>query len=361
MKTPFKSFILFMVVLTLVSCTTTPSQGDTSTTPTETLIPTTLPTLTQEPTLTATPIPIILPTPSSIVPLEERLLASIDVAFPDEMVFVQGFIWVKTDTGHVIQIDPATNSTVSDIIVDTTTSSYHYCQGLGTDGENIWACSASGDDDHRTINVVRIDSTTQNVVATVEVGKIFDQFDMPFLHNYIWVLTGDGSKLVGIDTNTNQTTQPIDLGTRCFQVAAEGDALLVTCKLDNLILRVDPESMQVMERVTIGPSPWNIRTSEDGVWVSLSNSILRLDPQTLNSVITFSKMPGDKDLFITDEAVWVRTDYGFLFRIDPASNQIIEQFWSDQRFYNMGGFLVTSDSVWTSAGDDDLVLRISIE
>jgi len=342
MKANFKIRFIFLLALLITACG---------------------PQATQAPAATPTPIsiPTVLPTPSAIVPLENRLLAAIDIAFPDEMVFANRFVWVKTDAGSVVQVDPATNSVVGEIKVDTTTSPHFYCQGMGTDGENVWACSASGDDDHRTINVVRIDPGTQSVIATVEVGKIYDQFDMPFLRNHIWALTGDGSKLVGIDTTTNQPTQPIDLGTRCFQVAAATDSLLVTCKLDNLILRVDPESMQVTQHVTVSPSPWNIRASDDGVWVSLGNALLRLDPVTLRPVVRFDKMPGDKDLFVTQEAVWVRTDYGFLFRIDPISNLIVEQYWSDQRFYNMGGFLVTSDSVWTSAGDDDLVLHISLK
>jgi len=315
----------------------------------------------QVPSATPTSVPSILPTPSSIVPLEERLLAEIDVEFPDEMVFAQGFIWVKTDSGHVVQIDPVTNSVVGDIKVDTTTNWHDYCQGLGTDGENVWACSTRGDENFKTIDVVRIDPGTQSVVATVEVDKIFDQYNMPFLSNRIWVLTGDYSKLVGIDTTTNEPSPAIDLGIRCFQVAAMSNSLLVTCKQDNLILRVDPESMQVTERVTINPSPWNIRASENGVWVGVGNAVLRLDSGSLNPIATFTSLPGDKDLFVTKEAVWVRLDDGFLYRIDPVSNQIAEQFVSDQRFYNMGGFLVTPDSVWTSAGDDDLVLRISFK
>jgi len=342
MKANFKICLIFLLTLLITACGPQAAQT---------------PAATPKPTS----VPAILPTPSAIVPLEERLLAAIDVAFPDEMVFVQGYLWVKTDSGYVVQIDPASNSVVGEIKVDTTTSPHYYCQGLGTDGETVWACSASGDDDHRTINVVRIDPGTQSVVATVEVGKIFDQFNMPFLRNHIWVLTDDGSILIGIDTTTNQPTQSIDLGTRCFQVAATTDSLLVTCKLDNLILRIDPETMQITQRVTVGPAPWNIRASEDGVWVSLGNALLRLDPQTLDPIVTFDKMPGDKDLFVTTEAVWVRTDYGFLFQIDPVTNQFVEQYWSNQRFYNMGGFLVTSDSVWTSAGDDDLVLHISLK
>lgn len=340
MKPTLKNSFLITVTLLLAACTAAPSP---------------------EATPTAISVPTILPTPAVITPLEEHLLAAIEVEFPDEVTFAQGFIWVKTDSGHVIQIDPATNSIVGDIKVDTTSWQHDYCQGLGTDGENVWACSTRGDENFKTIDVVRIDPGTQSVVATVEVNKIFDQFNMPFLLNHIWVLTEDGSKLVGIDTTTNKPSAAIDLGTRCFQVAASKSELLVTCKLDNLILRVDPESMQVTERVTIGPSPWNIRATEDGVWVSLGNALLRLDPESLNSIVSFTNMPGDKDLFITKEAVWVRTDHGFLFRIDPTNNQIVEQTISDERFYNMGGFVVTADSVWTSAGDDDLVLRISLK
>jgi len=339
MKPTLRNSFLVTVTLLLAACTAAVSQ---------------------EAAPTAISVPTVLPTPSSIVPLEERLLATIDVEFPDEMVFVQGFVWVKTDSGHVIQIDPATNSVVGDIKVDTTTNSYDYCQGLGTDGENIWACSTRGDENFKTIEVVRVNPTSQTITATVDVGKVFDQFDMPFLSNHIWVLTDNGSKLVGIDTTTNQPSPAIDLGTRCFQVTATSNELLVTCKLDNLILRVDPESMQITGRLTLSPSPWNIKTTENGVWVGLGNAVVRLDPESLNPVATFTGLR-DGDLFATKEAVWVRLDNGFLYRIDPVSNQVVEQITSDQRFYSMGGFLVTPDSVWTSASDDDLVLRISLK
>jgi len=306
------------------------------------------------------PAPVILPTPASSVPLEERLQAAIEVSFPDEVVSVQGFVWVKTDDGRVVQIDPATNTVAGDIRLDSTTNSHDYCQGLGTDGAYVWSCATRGDENFRTIDLVRIDPATRSVVATVDAGKIFDQYNMPFLDNRIWVLTGDGSTLVGIDTGTYQAGPSIDLGVRCFQVAAASDSLLVTCKLDNLLLRVDPQSMQVTQQVTISPSPWNVRVSEDAVWVGVRNAVHRLDPVSLAAVVTFS-IPGDQDLFITEDSVWVRVDPGFMYRIDPESNRVVEQISTDQRHYNMGGFIVTDDSVWTSAGDDDLVLRLSIK
>lgn len=335
MKPKYKSSLLVLAALILAACTTTPSQV---------------------PTPTPISVPTILPTPSSIVSFDERLLATIDIKYPDELAFVQGFIWVKTDNGHLIQVDPATNSVVGDIKVDTTSDPYHYCQGLGTDGENIWACSASGDEDHRTIDVVRIDPSTQSVEETVKIGKIIDQFNMPFLLNQIWVLSGNGGKLVGIDITTNQPGPAIDLGTRCFQVAVVSQSLLATCTPDNLLLRIDPAKMEVTERLTF-PNPRNIVPTENGIWLTQDHAVVRLDTESLNPVTTFSKLIR-ADIFATEEAVWVRLEDGFLYQIDPVSNQLVEQIKTDQNL-SMGGILVTPDSIWTTAGDEDLLIRLS--
>lgn len=347
MKHTLNNSFLVAIALILVACTASNPQE-----------PTTAPTSTPEILPTLFSVPEILPTPSSIVPFETRLLATIDVKYPDELVFVQGFIWVKTDDGHVIQVDPATNSVVGDIKVDTTSDPYHYCQGLSTDGENIWACSASGDENNRTIDVVRIDPRAKSVVETVKVGKIFDQFKMPFLLNKIWVLSGNGDKLVGIDATTNQPSSAIDLGVRCFQVEAVGKSLLVTCRMDNLVLRIDPEKMEVTDRLTFS-SPLNVAATENGVWLSQSNAVTRLDMESLNPVAVFTNL-FNADIFATKEAVWVRLENGFLFRIDPVSNQLVEQIKTDQSL-SMGSILVTSDSIWTTASDDDILIRLSIK
>ena len=337
MKPRFGTFLLAICIVMVTGCTASSPQ---------------------EPSATPTSVPTILPTPSSIVPFEKRLLATIDVKYPDELVFVQGYIWVKTDDGHVIQVDPATNSVVGEIKVDTTSDPYHYCQGLGTDGDNIWACSASGDEDNRTIDVVRIDPSTKSVVETVEVGKIFDQFKMPFLLNRIWVLSGNGDKLVGIDITTNQPGPPIDLGVRCFQVEAVGKSLLATCRLDNLVLRIDPERMEVTDRLTFS-NPLNIAAAENGIWLSQGNAIARLDTESLEPVAIFANLL-NADIFATKEAVWVRLENGFLYRIDPVSNQLVEQIETDQSL-SIGSILVTSDSIWTTASDDDILIRLSLK
>lgn len=326
-------------------------------------IPATTPAATLVTLATATPasLPEILPTAASIIPFDERLLASFTILKePDEMDLVQGFIWTKTADGHVVQIDPATNMVIADIKVDTTSDPFHYCQGLGTDGENIWVCSAAGDADHRTINVVRVDPESQRIVETIEAAKIFEQLDMPFFLDQIWVLSGSGDQLVGIDVATNQPSSTIDLGARCFQLALVDHALMASCALEDLVLRIDVEKKQVTARVAL-KRPGYIAGNQDGVWVAQAASIVRLDPATLNPVVTFTNLPNmdTGDIFVTKEAVWVRHQSGFLYQIDPATNQIVEQITIDQDLAG-GSVLVTSDSIWATAYDDNLLFRLSL-
>ncbi len=301
--------------------------------------------------------PLRLPTPAAIVPLDERLLAAIDIRFPDEVVAAQGYIWVKTDDGHVVQVDPATNMVIGAVKVDTTSDPYHYCQGLSSDGDSLWVCSAAGDADHHRIDVVQVDPSTRQVLATVAVNKIFDQFAMPLLLNQVWVLADSGTSLVGVNATTGAMSPALDLGVRCFQLVAQANTLLAACTLDDLVLRIDPELGRVTERVTVD-HPRNIYATATAVWVARDNAVVRLNPQTLAPVVEFTGLTGD--LFVSDEAVWVRTVNGFLYRIDPASNAIVEQIESAED-YSMGSVLAAAGSLWTTAGEDDVLLRLSIE
>lgn len=328
----------------------------------------------QAPTATPASLPAILPTPSSVISLNQNLLAKIDVAkhplatpgmignHPDEIVFAGGFIWTRTENGHLVKIDPTSNEMVGAVKVDTTTDLDNYCQGLGTDGQSVWSCSAADEGDNRTINVVRVDAQTNEVVETVKIGKIFEQFEMPFLANQIWVLTGKGDELIGIDATSNEPSPAIDLGARCFQVAVAENSLLATCALDDLLLRIDPEKREVISRATV-MNPRNIAAAKNGIWVTQDNGVVRLDPASLEPVLTLTGLSGlgsTGDIFATEETVWIRLENGFLYKVDSATNQLIEQIKPDQDLTG-GSVFITSDSVWTTAIDDDLLLRLSLE
>jgi streptogramin lyase len=321
---------------------------------------------------TPTPAPEVAAAPLSTVSMNDRLLASIDTNahplstsimygnHPEEIVFANGFIWIHLVNGHMVQVDPLTNTIVSAVKTDTTNDPHHYCQGLGTDGKDIWVCSAAGDEDHKTINVVRVDTLTQVVVATFEVGKIWDQLYMPFVQNQIWALTGDGSKLVGIDVSNNQANPAIDLGVHCFHLAALDDMLIATCGSENLVIKIDPGKKEVVARQTV-QFPLFIFTGKDGVWVSQTNSITRLDPESLKPIVTITGITGS-DINVTETAVWVwEYEKGILYKIDPSTNEVAELIKPDEPFISGGGVLLAADSLWLTVDENDLLLRLSLK
>lgn len=364
MKTVFRFCLIVVLCLMVISCVPQVAQ---------------MPVVTDSSTEALTEVPEIIPAsaleipaePASTVSMDDRLIVAIDaknpllayqtktIYGPEEIVFANGFIWVHMVNGTMAQIDPFTNTIIGAVATDTTTDIYHYCQGLGTDGKDIWVCSAAGDENNKKINVVRVDTSTQSVVATFEIEKIWDQLYMPFAQNQIWALIGDGSKLVGIDVSNNQVNPAIDLGMRCFHLAAFNNVLYASCGLDNLVIKIDPAKKEVITRQTV-QTPGFIFAAKDGVWVSQANSVTRLDPESLRPIISITGIT-TSDINGSSAAVWVwEYGKGILYKIDPATNKVVELIKPDKPYTSGGGVLPMDDSLWLTVDENDLVLRLSL-
>jgi hypothetical protein len=63
----------------------------------------------------------------------------------------------------------------------------------------------------------------------------------------------------------------------------------------------------------------------------------------------------------SDLGGWERREgkSGFLYQIDPARNELVEQIKIDQSLTG-SGVLAASDSVWTTPNEDDLLIRLSL-
>lgn len=204
--------------------------------------------------------------------------------------------------------------------------------------------------------MVRFDPATDSVVQTIEVGMIFDQFEMPFVADRIWVLTGAGDMLVGIDAATGEPTPLINLDARCTQLAEVAGSLMAACPSDDAILVIDPREGSVTQRVTL-ESPRYIDGDANSLWVAQEHSIVRLDAGTMKPVAEYGPFPGVFDLDASNDALWVRHGTGFLFRIDPATGMVVEQIESSEGL-SPGSVLVFEGSVWATANDEGQLFRV---
>jgi outer membrane protein assembly factor BamB len=165
----------------------------------------------------------------------------------DGLTAVGGSLWVKTDDGRVVRIDPATNRVVGELKLDTNTDPNEYCQGIGTDQTSVWACATtdSGTD------VVQIDPASGRIVRRVAVRKVFDQLALPSTSRGLWVLSGSDVNLV--DHATGRVTK-YPLGVRCLQVAAAGDLVVATSSTENAVVALNAGNGSVIGRTTL-PAP----------------------------------------------------------------------------------------------------------
>jgi DNA-binding beta-propeller fold protein YncE len=278
------------------------------------------------------------------VPLAERQIAVLQLVLPDWLTAGFGSVWVKRDDGPVLRIDPGSHEIVATIPGEP-------CNGIGRDGTSIWTCAGSG--------LARIDPATNEVVDTVAAGKIFGQGRLVNEGGRVWVITGEnGESISGIDAASLAVGQATDLGAACADLAAGGGAVWAACPAANLVLRIDPATGKVTDRVTVAAAT-QISVGADAVWVGSSEGLVRIGLQDrVPRVAVKGLVPGFLgSVWASADAVWVRRERPFLSRVDPATSRVVDTIAAPD--YDGGGDVLGLDgTIWASAADDSVLVHL---
>lgn len=265
---------------------------------------------------------------------------------PDWLAVDDAGVWVKRDDGTVDLIAPDTGE-----IAVTAQVPPDRCQGLGVGLGAVWACTGSSD-------MARIDPETGEVVATLAVGKAFSQGHLVTAFDQLWILTGDGSTLVGVDPGTGDPVTTIPLGARETDVAVGEAGLWVVSQVDGQVLRIDPAG-SVAVRATGFDRPAAVAVT-DQVWVGAAGGTSRIDPATGEIQVSTDIGTGlDGGLAIAPDGVWVRSEARFLVRLDPDTAEPVAGVAADVE--SSGDIVVAFGSVWTTAFDDAALFRVPID
>lgn len=292
------------------------------------------------------PTTVVAPEGYPVTDVADRLEAQLELISPDWLVADDDSLWVKRDDGSVERVDPETSE-----VVQTIANEGAHCAGLGVGYDSVWTCSGS--------DVVRFDAGTGEVVATLPIVQSATQGHLATGFGRVWVLTGDGSTLVGIDPETEEPAVTVDLGVRAVDVKTGDAGLWVVSTLDDQVLRVDPGSGEVLLRATEVRKPVALSVTDD-VWVGAQQSTSRLDPETGEVQVTSEIGTGaNGSLAVTDDAVWVRSADRFLVRLDPEDGSPVEGISSPDT-PSGGDTIVAFGSLWTTAYDEATLFRISL-
>jgi hypothetical protein len=260
---------------------------------------------------------------------------------PDWLAADDRYVYVRLDEGSISRIDPQTNK------VDASVQVGSLCQGLAVGFGSAWAC--------RGTDVVRVDFTKRAVVASVPVGKV-DGSNLLTAFDRVWVLTGDGTTMRDIDPTTNRAGPAIDLGVHGYELADDQRGIWVVSNVDNAVVLVDPASRAVTQRLTTTKPPWAVAFGS-GTWVGLIGSTLHFDDagKVVGTVDVGSGRSGS--MAVNGDDLWIRSEEdAFLTHLDTRTGRTVEQFTAQA---SGGDVIVAFGSVWASAFDDALVVRLS--
>ena len=264
-----------------------------------------------------------------------------------------GSLWVKRDNNVVARIAP--DGTIL-ATIDPGVFAEPVCQGLGVSDHAVWGCAAPG-------KIARIDPRTNKVSAIVDIPKVNEQGRIPAYDGRVWLLTGDGDRLVGLSERTNRPDATIPLGIFCTDVVDRPveQILWVACPYDDAVLRVDLRAGKVTGQITGLAEASAAVAGEASVWVCTKTGLAQVDVATM-SVATVQPMPAGLacSLRLIGKELWVRTGWRtspFLSRIDTSSGQLVQIVERAGRISG-GDVIDFAGALWVSSFEQGLVFKL---
>jgi YVTN family beta-propeller protein len=182
----------------------------------------------------------------------------------------------------------------------------------------------------------------------------------------LWIRKSGDDEVLRVDPRTNKITERIRVGFAYDTgIAVRGDDVWVTNGEDGTVSRINAATNKVVATIRVGDYPLGIVITKNAVWVANhhSGSASRIDPRT-NRVVgtvpisTQTELAGPKAIAAAGGMVWVADAYaGALVRVDPQRNRRVESIGGTGPA--CGGMAASGGSVWlSSACDRGTVTRI---
>lgn len=213
---------------------------------------------------------------------------------PGGIALAGGSLWVGDfrPNGVLTRLDPATNRVTDRIVLGGQPA------GLLGDGDTLWVADYAG-------SVVRLDARTNAAVARISVGGNPESLALGF--GLLWVSNQDGT-LTAIDPGTNgvvgaRVTGDPDLDA----VAAGADALWTTSFYGGTLLKVDPASRKVVQRIRLGGEGSGVLVRGGSVWASVYDAgvVVRVDAASGRIVQRIRVGTKPRELVFDGTNIWV--------------------------------------------------------
>jgi streptogramin lyase len=223
-------------------------------------------------------VPAVDALPTATEPTSEQSQIRQRISLPQgagAVAFGDGSIWVVNPAEHhVLRIDMGTGNAV-DSPIELDFEPREIAHGEGA----VWVVSA----DHTRL--ARIDPQTDKVIAEIDLRPL----EIPD-HVLLLIAAGEGAvwitdqvNVIQIHPDTNQIVgEPLPAGEEIIAVALGHGTLWTGSHDDGIISRVNAKTHQVVASFNVGFSIHGLAVSDESAWVLDEHgfAVVRIDPQT---------------------------------------------------------------------------------
>jgi streptogramin lyase len=192
-------------------------------------------------------------------------------------------------------------------------------------------------------------------------SKPYDGYRVAADNTAVWVYNPDTGDLLRIDPTTNQIVATIAVGpgcdVGCGAVAIGQGAVWVAADGASKVVRIDPQTNKIVATIPITPNKGlQVFVTPGAVWVTdfLANTIFRIDPATNKVVSTLTNQQGANGVAFSAGSLWLCNAHAsptVLVRLNPTTMQVQAQIdlTVQGQFLNCAGMIALAQAVWVGA------------
>lgn len=175
----------------------------------------------------------------------------------DWVLVTDDAVWVAGAKPYaVLRIDPASNRIVGKVQV-----SGEVCSGLASGFGSIWTPVCG-----KKAGLLRIDAIKSSISAVLPIAPAAPEGGIACSEDSVWLVVDKNGTLVRIDPSTNSVRQKVSIPPGSYNPIFSGGIIWISGVDRNLLTAVDARSGKILESVLVGQKPRFLTSGSGSIW-----------------------------------------------------------------------------------------------
>jgi len=239
----------------------------------------------------------------------------------DWVLVTDDSVWVATTKPNAVKrIDPVTNKVVAEVILTA-----EPCSGLANGFGSIWVPLCG-----KKPMLARVDTARNKISAMLAIQPADPEGGIAASADSVWIVTDKNGVLLRLDPSTGNVRQRISIPPGSFNPIFSDGVIWVTGFASSVLTSVNAVTGEVLESVPVGPQPRFLTAGGGSIWTlnQGDGSISRVDEKSRKLIATITAgIPGlGGDISYGADSAWASVFDIPLTRMDSQTNKVVRQW-----------------------------------